>query len=1586
MKALADNKRSVNKLLCLVLSFTLAFSMLGTPAFASEAQDQTPDAPQISQDAQTDPIAAPQASEPVAVITPAADPGEPPAPAEDPQEEGTQETGEDAPQVLPASEQTTGDVNPEDEGSIEEERPRDDIQEGTHFDVKLDTSYAPAEGDRALAYCGITVENQGSVDLSDVQLDVSMSNPFMLEGGAQFAIDKPVVSVPAASSKWFTSEYASVSISIPYSEETRTLDITVTATCGDQSVTKTTSMVIDQQRTAAYELSSSYVIYNQDGAMRTNGPVTTGDVIEYTYTLSNVGSTILHGVQARTEFELSPATDVEDEIVAWPDEQDVAEGQVVTYVGRYAVTDADAAAKRNLQCHAYFLIDGKEVSTSPDPLKAVERIDYSIFYYVDFGDGNPQFVAACKELTAPLGTYVEVAPGTALGQLDYLFSPEAYDDIYAYLYGTEYLEGFDLTGFEAVAQGIVIESSDVADNVIEVVYSKKVNFAYTINYYKDSASPENLLNADAPVRGKALVGSECAVEASQLNIFLPEGYKPLEEGQSPSIVISEDESSNVIDVVYEQRNSYGYRIEYYVDSVDPANLLYDATRPEAYEGTAEYGQLVALSEAQLKLHLPRGYAELQSGDVDSLVISTDEAKNVIQVVYTQKATYTYIINYYYGVMGDTPAYVDQSRSAEYGSVVTIDEDMANLHLMLGYERAEAVTLDISDDAKSNVVNIVYPKRTDIPYTINYYVDSADEQSFVESVTREATFEDIVTIDADELNAHLPAVGYIAKTMPQTLVISADADRNVIDVVYERDSFSYTIEYYKKEIIQNRDITTYLGSYTPDQKQQYGTVVSLDVDTLNSRFPGTGYIRKGDGDIDSITVSADEASNKLVVTYELESYEHTVNYYIDSVSDDNLIDSITGKSKYGTILMYHSTVVNAFKPAGYADIDGTKYLPVTDDPSNNVLNIIYTERQSGLSYQIKYYCDSISDENLRSSIVGIGAFGDRIPYALYAGLPDGYDPNPAIITGSSIIGASIDDSTMSVVYKKASYGYTVNYYVDSVDEGNLLGSTSGAAVHGSIITHTPGLYAPEGYDPDVVALSGSSMISSDAQKNVLNVVYTRVASIPYVVKYYAGSTSGDLLGQYSGNGAVGDVIPYDESHAVPQGYSHEAQLSGTANITKDPAQNVLNVVFPAISYSYAVNYYRDELDPANFITQDTGIAPYREAIPFVNGAHVPTGYDPEGLLDGPTTVQFDESLNVLNVIYKPARFTYTINYYRGVISSATLINSVVQPAHPYNTTVEIPAAELNYYMEEGYARLTEGTSLTISADPAQNVVNVVFAPDFRSFYSTDVTPLRATYNGSKHYLDAPKGLIAGDIVTYAYEGGVQRRIVGVDANVAAEFEEVTNGDVPVSITVTRSNITSDALVSSVNITPALAEEPPAPGNPAAPNDSGSGINPAPAQETPSQSATPASDRSPLASVAAASFAPVLATADNATTGGSSYSNMAGGVIAGSVIDALQSAISDDGTPLSNLAAQGLGLQAQQDVAGIIGLLLLVLSMLCLGISLILLIKRKRMLECTIVLKGESLAVARAKAKTLLYSCAFTAIFSASFFLLWLLLRI
>ena len=401
-------------------------------------------------------------------------------------------------------------------------------------------------------------------------------------------------------------------------------------------------------------------------------------------------------------------------------------------------------------------------------------------------------------------------------------------------------------------------------------------------------------------------------------------------------------------------------------------------------------------------------------------------------------------------------------------------------------------------------------------------------------------------------------------------------------------------------------------------------------------------------------------------------------------------------------------------------------------------------------------------------------------------------------------------------------------------------------------------------------------------------------------------------------------------------------------------------------TFIVNYYKDSIAEDNFIISIEGEGEIGSEIPYTD-EYAPEGYEPEPKLEGAFQVTQNAAENVLNVIYQQCfDVVYTVNYYRGSICEDNLITEEVGEALPYGTVVELPAEALNCQCPKGYAPLEQGRSFKLHHDPARNVMNVIFHPNFDEFYAAGIAPLRVFYDGLDHVV-APKGVMAGDTVTYFCDGATQTRVVDEGKDYGMAFSKATQGEVPLVVTLTRAGVTSNAIQTLVNIIPQVQDV-------FVPGDGG---------EQGAQASKP-SDTKPRPSAPALSLAAsAVAKWVNPTIAvpTPSYSaEMAAEALEES--GAAEVSSSSDANPLA--ATPLLNKKRAKQGSGIPDAALLIPATLFAAAAGVLLVLRKRCVRAASGMKGSALAAERAKATKMSRFAILSAVAAAAFYLLWVLL--
>ena len=305
-------------------------------------------------------------------------------------------------------------------------------------------------------------------------------------------------------------------------------------------------------------------------------------------------------------------------------------------------------------------------------------------------------------------------------------------------------------------------------------------------------------------------------------------------------------------------------------------------------------------------------------------------------------------------------------------------------------------------------------------------------------------------------------------------------------------------------------------------------------------------------------------------FEADKYAITVNYYKDSITGTNWLGSKSlTPAAAGTAIS--GVDLYAYAPSGYAT-PGSRSGDTVVAARENVVNVLYTKALYPIT--VNYYKDSISSANyLNYRTLPAAAVGTAITGVdLYAYVPSGY-ATPGVQSGDTVVAAR--ENVVNVLYTKALYSITVNYYKDSVSSANYLNyRTLPAAAAGTAITGVD-LYAyvPSGYATPGVQ-SGDTVVQPRA--NVVNVVYNKIQQVSNVIVfYYKDSTSGELLGSdfLQLNLPAGyPITGIDLTKYAPAGYTVPGTLSGDL-VTKEP-YSLVYVVYtkPVALYNVVVIHF------------------------------------------------------------------------------------------------------------------------------------------------------------------------------------------------------------------------------------------------------------------------------------------------------------------------------------------------------------------------------------------------------------------------------
>ena len=362
-------------------------------------------------------------------------------------------------------------------------------------------------------------------------------------------------------------------------------------------------------------------------------------------------------------------------------------------------------------------------------------------------------------------------------------------------------------------------------------------------------------------------------------------------------------------------------------------------------------------------------------------------------------------------------------------------------------------------------------------------------STIGEITEEGTsFSFNIKIDEDSSNEWHPTNnGFILKYTNykgEEVTLNSESDPLVY---WEAKQYNYVIKYYLDDTNGN-PIATENGTAPLNEE--------IEVNEEKHLSSHIGYEYTGGGK--DFNISKNEEENIAIVVYTKVDYNYVINYYKDSISEDNFINRVTGTANYkDTINVEEEKFLSGL--TGYEYTDGEKTITISTNNNENIVNIVYTKKN--YNYEVRYYLDSLEGTHL-GTVAGTGVINEQIIVNEKLKLSD--DKAIGYTYNGINLDFTIEDTNeliiVNVIYNKVKYNWQVNYYKDSIANDTYLGSDNGTAYYNDVINveeekFLSGLTGYEYTDGEKTIT-----ISTNNNENIVNIVYTK-KDYEYTVKYY-----------------------------------------------------------------------------------------------------------------------------------------------------------------------------------------------------------------------------------------------------------------------------------------------------------------------------------------------------------------------------------------------------------------------------------------------------------------------------------------------------
>ena len=285
--------------------------------------------------------------------------------------------------------------------------------------------------------------------------------------------------------------------------------------------------------------------------------------------------------------------------------------------------------------------------------------------------------------------------------------------------------------------------------------------------------------------------------------------------------------------VYWVAKRYDYKIEYYYDG------QIDNTLTET--GKDVKGKEITVSDESIKNNAKEGYSFVNTDPSTRKIVISSSEENVIKVYYVfdenQTKELSYTVEYYKNgkkVENDTQVEVATVHVLEPNTLQVNQDKINTENKYVGYKlektNPETIPSEINNGGIIKVYYILDDGQTKtLTYTVNYYKDGNLVKEDTETIyeTKQVLESDTLTVKSEEINIKDKYVGYkFVKTNPE-LIPEVIENKGVIDVYYEKDTFTYEVRYYFNreldESLTEKNVALYgdkITSYTDKAKEDY----------------------------------------------------------------------------------------------------------------------------------------------------------------------------------------------------------------------------------------------------------------------------------------------------------------------------------------------------------------------------------------------------------------------------------------------------------------------------------------------------------------------------------------------------------------------------------------------------------------------------------------------------------------------------------------------------------------------------------------------------------------------------------------------
>ena len=368
----------------------------------------------------------------------------------------------------------------------------------------------------------------------------------------------------------------------------------------------------------------------------------------------------------------------------------------------------------------------------------------------------------------------------------------------------------------------------IENNGVIRVYYERNSYDYEVHYFFNGNEDESLIERKSAKYNDVINTYTDKVKT---------GYK-LQNTENLPLTIGVE--NNIINIYYvtdnTQTKELSYIVEYYKDGKKVENDT------QVVKQTKQVLESDTLTVEKGKINVTNKYVgyKFEKTNPETIPNSIND-KGVIKVYYVfdenQTKELSYTVEYYKNgkkVENDTQVEVATVHVLEPNTLQVNQDKINTENKYVGYKlektNPETIPSVINNGGIIKVYYILDDGQTKtLTYTVNYYKDGNLVKEDTETIyeTKQVLESDTLTVKFEKINIKNKYVGYkFVKTNPE-LIPEVIENKGVIDVYYEKDTFTYEVRYYFNreldESLTEKNVALYgdkITSYTDKVKEDY----------------------------------------------------------------------------------------------------------------------------------------------------------------------------------------------------------------------------------------------------------------------------------------------------------------------------------------------------------------------------------------------------------------------------------------------------------------------------------------------------------------------------------------------------------------------------------------------------------------------------------------------------------------------------------------------------------------------------------------------------------------------------------------------